>query len=57
MSANGAKGNLLCLSIDFVEKSFMSKCTVISVIVFDGAIRLCDDYSKALTARIVSSIV
>ena len=48
MSANGTKGDLLGLAIDLVKKTLMSKCTVISMIVLDGAICLCHDLFKGL---------
>ena len=51
MSANGAKSNLLGLSVDLVKKTFMSKCTVISMIVLYGVICLGHDLFKSLDGQ------
>ena len=48
MSASSAKSNLLGLLIDLVKKTFMSKRTIISVIVLNSAICLCHDLFKSL---------
>ena len=52
MSTNGAKGNLPVLAIDLVKETFVSKCTVISVIVLDSTICLCHDLFKGLDRQI-----
>ena len=38
MSANGAKRNLLGLTIDLVKKTFMSEHAIIGMIVLNGEI-------------------
>jgi hypothetical protein len=35
VSTNGAKCNLLILSIDFIKEAFMSKRTIVCMIVLD----------------------
>jgi hypothetical protein len=48
MSADGAKSNLLGLTIDLVKKTLMSECTIISVIVLNRALYLCHDLFESL---------
>ncbi len=51
MSADGAKSNLLGLSVDLIKKTFMCKRTIISMIVLYGAIRLGHDLFKGLDGQ------
>ena len=48
MGADGTKSNLLGLTIDLVKKTFMSKRTIIGVIVLNSAICLCHDFFESL---------
>jgi hypothetical protein len=51
VSANGAKCNFLILSIDSIEEAFMSKCTIVCMIVLDCAISLRHHFFKSLHSK------
>ncbi len=51
MSAYGTKRNLLVLLINLVKKTFVCKCTIVGMVVLDGAIGLTHEVLESLDCQ------